>query len=74
MERNKANEIRDAFRTTFRDFVVNGGPSSGSNPVNKRDARSLGDIIQGVTNGIADSLDDAVTSLEVKIEGAAAGL
>lgn len=41
-----ANEIRDAFRETFRDYVVEGIPSSGNHRVDKKDARNLGDVVQ----------------------------
>lgn len=41
-----ANEIRDAFRAAFRDYVVQGVPSSGSHRVDKKDVRNLGDVVQ----------------------------
>ncbi|NSL20575.1 SGNH/GDSL hydrolase family protein [Agrobacterium tumefaciens] len=41
-----ANEIRDAFRETFRDYVTEGVPSSGSHQVKKKDARNLGNVVQ----------------------------
>ncbi|WP_173995024.1 hypothetical protein [Agrobacterium tumefaciens] len=41
-----ANEIRDAFREAYRDYALDGVPSSGTHKVAKKDVRNLGDVIQ----------------------------
>ena len=56
-----ANEITNAFRNTFRDFVTDGVPSTGEHEVWKQDARNIGPLIQ-------DAVDLAIESAEVRAE------
>lgn len=46
------DEIRNGFRSTFRDFETDGVPSSGKRKVSKADGRGLGDIIADAIDAI----------------------
>lgn len=46
-------DIIDAFRSTFRDFTVDGVSASGKHKVKKSDARDLGVIIADAVDGTA---------------------
>lgn len=49
-----ANEIRDAFRSAFRDYETDGVPSSGIHQVQKKEARSLGEIVQSYVQAASE--------------------
>lgn len=60
-----ATEISDAFNTAFRDFVTDGVPSSGKNPVIKAEARAVGPIIQSRIDGYDEAIADLVNEVSV---------
>ncbi len=54
-----ANEIRDAFRKTYRDFALDGVPSSGVHKVDKKDVRIIGEEIDARFDFVLNEVEGA---------------
>lgn len=61
-----ANEIRDAFATEFRDYIVDGVSSSGKHNPQKAGLRNLGVAIQSSVDSLKDQIDTVVLGIARK--------
>ncbi|MER9900097.1 SGNH/GDSL hydrolase family protein [Mesorhizobium sp. M0130] len=61
-----ANEVAAAFNDAWRDYVIDGVPSSGANKPLKSEIRGIGTVIQTTVDGLDTRLD--------VVEGAIGGL
>lgn len=64
-----SNEITNSFNETFRDFVIEGVPTSGRNEPAKAEIRATGVVIQTQVNAIEANANGRLDSLETDVAG-----